>query len=155
NIAGTREVLELAADLGVPRVVYTAAPEIYGDTAGQLLDEAHVPLSPRLASAYAGSKRRALLEVVQPIQARGLPVIVGCPGALYGPGAASRRGRLLRRYASRRLPVMIGPETAYSWTHAADAATGHWLAATSGRPGETYFLAGPALTLREFFSAAE
>ena len=63
--------------------------------------------------------------------------------------------RLLRRYAQRRLPVMIGAETAFSWTHAADAAAGHWLAATQGRPGETYFLAGPALSYHEFFSVAE
>ena len=155
NVAGTREVLELAAELGVPRVVFTSAPEVYGDTSGRLLDEAHLPLAPQLASAYARSKRQALLEVVQPLQAQGLPVVVVCPGALYGADDASLRGRLLRRWASRRLPVMIGPESANSWTHAADAASGHWLAATLGRPGETYFLAGPALTQREFFAAGQ
>jgi dihydroflavonol-4-reductase len=82
-------------------------------------------------------------------------VVVVCPGAIYGPGDASLRGRLLRRWASRRLPLLIGPETAACWTHAADAAAGHWLAASQGRPGETYFLAGPALSQREFFAAAE
>ncbi len=155
NIDGTREVLELAADLGGPRVVFTSALEIYGDTSGQVLDEAHLPQSPLPESEYARSKRRALLDVVQPIQARGLPVVVVCPGAIYGPGDASLRGGLLRRYAQRRLPVMIGGETSFSWTHAADAAAGHWLAASQGRPGETYFLAGPALSQREFFSVAE
>jgi nucleoside-diphosphate-sugar epimerase len=155
NVAGTREVLELAADLGGPRVVFTSALEIYGDTAGQVLDEAHLPAAPVLASEYARTKRRALLEVVQPMQARGLPVVVVCPGALYGPGDASGRGWLWQRYTQRRLPVMIGPETAYCWTHASDAAAGLWLAATEGRPGETYNLAGPALSQREFFAAAE
>ncbi len=155
NVAGTREVLELAAELGGPRVVFTSAPEIYGDTGGQVLDEAHLPSAPQLESEYARSKRRALLQVVEPMQARGLPVVVVCPGALYGPGDHSQRGRLLRRYARRRLPVMIGPDTAFSWVHAADAALGHWLAATLGRPGETYFLAGQALSYREFFCAAE
>ena len=155
NVEGTREVLELAADLGGPRVVFTSTLEIYGDTAGQVLDEAHLPADPLLASEYARSKRRALLDVVQPMQARGLPVVVVCPGALYGPGDTSLRGRLWRRYAQRRLPVMIGAETAYCWTHAADAAAGHWLAATGGRPGETYILAGPPLSLRQFYAAAE
>ena len=155
NVEGTREVLELAADLGGPRVVFTSGLEIYGDTAGQVLDEAHLPATPVLASEYARSKRRALLEVVQPMQARGLPVVVVCPGALYGRGDTSVRGRLWQRYAQRRLPVMVGAETAYCWTHAADAAAGHWLAATLGRPGETYILAGPALSQREFFTTAE
>jgi dihydroflavonol-4-reductase len=155
NIEGTREVLELAADLGGPRVVFTSALEIYGDTSGQVLGEAHLPQAPLLQSEYARSKRQALLDVVQPMQSRGLPVVVVCPGAIYGPGDSSLRGGLLRRYAQRRLPVMIGAETSFSWTHAADAAAGHWLAATQGRPGETYFLAGPALSQREFFSVAE
>ena len=64
NVDGTREVLELAAELGGPRVVFTSDLEIYGDTGGLVLDEAHLPPSPRLESAYARSKRRALLEVV-------------------------------------------------------------------------------------------
>jgi nucleoside-diphosphate-sugar epimerase len=155
TVEGTREVLELAADLGGPRVVFTSGLEIYGDTGGQVLDEAHLPAAPVLASEYARSKRQALLEVVQPMQARGLPVVVVCPGALYGPDDASLRGRLWCRYAQHRLPVMVGPATAYCWTHAADAAAGVWMAATEGRPGETYILAGPALSQREFFSAAE
>lgn len=155
NVDGTREVLELAADLGGPRVVFTSTLDIYGDTGGRVLDEADLPQSPTLESEYARGKRRALLDVVQPMQARGLPVVVVCPGAIYGPGDASLRGRLLRRYAQRRLPAMIGAETALSWTHAADAAAGIWLAATQGRPGETYFLAGPALSFRGYFSAAE
>ena len=155
NVEGTREVLELAAELGGPRVVYTSALEIYGDTHGQVLDEANLPQTGPLESEYARSKRRALLEVVAPMQALSLPVTVVCPGALYGAGDQSLPGRLLRRYAQRRLPVMIGAETAFSWAHADDVAEGHWLAATLGRPGETYFLAGPALSYREFFSAAE
>ncbi len=155
NVDGTREVLELAAELGGPRVVFTSALEIYGDTSGQVFDEAHLPRSPRPESEYARSKQRALLEVVEQLQAQGLPVVVVCPGAFYGPGDLSLGGRLLRRYARRRLPVMIGPETAFCWAHAADVAAGHWLAATLGRPGETYILAGPALSLREFFAAAE
>jgi dihydroflavonol-4-reductase len=155
NVEGTRHVLELAGDLGGPRVVFTSTLEIYGDTGGQVLDEAHLPAAPRPESEYARSKLRALKEVVEPLQARGLPVIVACPGAIYGPGDSSRRGRLLRRYARRRLPIMVGAETAFSWVHAADVAAGLWLAATRARPGETYFLAGPALTYRQFFAAAE
>ena len=155
NVDGTREVLELAAELGGPKVVFVSALDIYGDTHGQVLDEAHLPAQPALDSAQARSKRRALKEVVEPMQARGLPIVVACPGALFGPGDASWRGRLLRRYARRRLPLMIGPETCFSWTCAAEAATGLWLAAAHGQPDETYFLAGPALSYRAFFAAAE
>jgi dihydroflavonol-4-reductase len=155
NVDGAQEVLELAAELGGPRVVFISTLEAYGDTGGQVWDEAHRPAAPRLASEYTRSQRRALLEVVEPLQAQGLPVVVAALGALYGPGEGALRGRLIRRYARRRLPVMLGPETAFSWTHMADAAAGLWLAGTQGRPGETYFLAGPAASWREFFAAAE
>jgi dihydroflavonol-4-reductase len=155
NVEGTRQVLELAAELGGRRVVYTSDLAVYGDTHGQVLDETCLPESGPLESEYARSQRRALREAVAPMLARGLPVVVVCPGAIYGPGDLSLRGRLFGRYALRRLPVMMGAETAFSWTHAADAAQGHWLAATLGRTGETYLLAGPALTYREFFAAAE
>ena len=155
NVDGTRQVLELAAELGGPLVVYTSALDVYGDTRGQLVGGRSLPRAAPPESEYARSKYRALVDVVALMQARGLPLIVICPGAIYGPGDLSNRGRLLQRYALNRLPVMLGGETAHSWTHVADVAAGHWLAATQGRPGQTYFLAGPAHTYRELFAAAE
>src|SRR5262249_46474065 len=115
----------------------------------------NLPTAPRLESEYARSKRKALLEVVQPIQARGLAVVVVCPGALYGPGESSARGRLLRRYALRRLPAMVGAEAEFNWVHVADAAAGHRLAATNGRPGETYFMGGDPMSYQDLFRTAE
>ena len=155
NVEGTRAVLELAAELGGPRVVVTSTLEVFGDTHGQLAGEGDLPATAPAESEYARSKYRALVDVVAPAQAAGLPVTVVCPGRLFGAGDPSDTGRLLQSYTQRRLPVLAGPETAFCWTHAADAARGHWLAATRGRPGQTYLLPGPALSYREFFARAE
>jgi dihydroflavonol-4-reductase len=155
NVEGTRAVLELAGELGGQRVIVTSTLEVFGDTHGRLVQEDDLPADPPTETEYARSKYRALVDVITPMQAGGLPVTVVCPGRLYGPGDLSDTGRLLQAYAQRRLLALAGAETAFCWTHAADAARGHWLAATRGRPGQTYLLPGPALSYREFFARAE
>lgn len=155
NVDGTRQVLELAGELGVPRIVYTSALSVYGLSPGRLLDETHEPKSNPAGAEYERSKYRALCEVVRPLQAQGLPIIVVCPSLVFGPGDTSPVQRLLRAYSRRRLPVMLAGDSAHNWLFVDDAAAGHRLAAERGRPGETYFLAGAPLNFRQLFAAAE
>jgi dihydroflavonol-4-reductase len=154
NVEGTRAVLALAGELGVGRVVFTSDLAVYGDTGGRLVDEGALPESVPEGSAYAASKWRAHTEALA-MAAQGVPVTIVAPGAQYGKWDAGEVGRVLRRYALRRLPVMLGPGSARSWTYAADAAAGHRLAATRGAAGETYLLAGPAHTWRAFLAEGE
>jgi nucleoside-diphosphate-sugar epimerase len=154
NVEGTRALLTLAGDLGVPRLIYTSTLAIYGDTGPQPITESRLalPAHPPRSSAYAQSKYRAHVGVALPLQQQGLPLTLVIPGPLYGPGAHGPLGRLLRRYSLGRLPVAWGGDTVQSFTYAADAAEGHWLAATAGAPGATYLLPGPAVTLRAFLA---
>jgi nucleoside-diphosphate-sugar epimerase len=155
NVEGTRQVLELAAGLGVPKIVHTSTVGVFGNTRGQLVDETYRAGGLAFESEYERTKYLAHYEVALPLQQRGAPVVIVCPGVIYGPGDTSQMGNILRLYARRRLPVMIGPDNAVTWAHADDIAAGHRLAAEKGRPGETYIIAGPALTYREFFKACE
>src|SRR3970040_1123191 len=41
NVEGARQTLELAAELGVPKIVYTSTVGVFGNTRGQLVDETH------------------------------------------------------------------------------------------------------------------
>jgi len=155
NVEGTRQTLEAAVELGVPKIVYTSTVGVYGNTQGQLVDETYKAEGSSFESEYERTKYLAHYEVAVPLQQRGAPLVIVCPGMVYGPGDTSQWGRVLRLYASRRLPVMIGPDNALTWAHVDDIVAGHYLAAEKGRLGETYILAGPALTYREFFAAAE
>jgi dihydroflavonol-4-reductase len=154
NVEGTRAVLRLAGEVGVGRVVVTSDLAAYGDTGGRLADEEALPEAEPAGSAYAASKWRAQREALA-MAAQGVPVTIVVPGTLYGTGDGGEVGRVLRRYALRRLPVLLGPGSARSWTYGADAAAGHRLAATRGAAGETYLLAGPAHTWREFLMEGE
>jgi nucleoside-diphosphate-sugar epimerase len=155
NVEGARETLELAAELGVPKIVYTSSVGVYGDTRGQVVDETYRADGLHFASEYERTKYLAHYEVAAPLQQRGAPVIIVCPGVVYGPGDTSQFAPLHRLYARRQLPFMLSPDTALTWAHVDDIAAGHRLAAEKGRAGETYVLAGPALTLSEFFQACE
>jgi dihydroflavonol-4-reductase len=154
NVEGAWAVLALAGELGVGRVVFTSDLAAYGDTGARPADEGGLAESAPAGSAYAASKWRAHREALT-LGASGLPVTIVAPGTLYGKWDAGEVGRVLRRYALRRLPVMLGPGSARSWTYAADAAAGHRLAATLGAAGQTYVLAGPAHTWREFLAEGE
>ncbi len=155
NVDGTRQVLTLAGEMGVSRIVYTSSLTVYGSRPGRLLDETLEPQALPADSEHARSKYRAHCEVVRPLQQQGLPIIVVCPGLVFGPGDSSPLQGLLRLYTRRRLPVMLGAGSAHNWAYVDDVAAGHRLAAERGRPGETYFLAGAPLSFGQFFAAAE
>jgi dihydroflavonol-4-reductase len=153
NVDGTRQVLELAAQAGVRRIVHVSTVDVYGDTQGQCVDETH-GAGTACESEYQRTRQAAHFDVAIRLQQQGAPIVVACLGAAYGPGDLIGLGRLLRRQLRRRLPVMLGPDSARCWTFVDDAVAGLRLAAERGRSGETYNLAGPPHTLREVLEAA-
>lgn len=155
NVEGTRNTLELATELGVRKIVYTSTVGVYGHTHGQIVDESYKADGRHFQSEYERTKYSAHYEVAVPLQQRGAPVVIVCPGLVYGPGDTSQMRMLLQLYARRLLWMMTGADSGLTWAYVDDIVTGHRLAAEKGRPGETYNLAGPALTYREFFNACE
>jgi nucleoside-diphosphate-sugar epimerase len=153
NVAGTRNVLELMRELGVPKGVYTSTIAVFSDTRGSLPDENCRHAGPFL-SEYERTKWLAHYQVAEPMMREGLPLVVVQPGVTYGPGDPSQIGDMLRQYLRRRLP-MVPKGAAYSWAHVDDTARGHLLAMEKGRAGQCYILAGPAHTVAEALAMAQ
>lgn len=154
NIDGARRVLALATEAGVPRIIHVSTVAVYGDTRGRAVDETYRPGGIVFQSECQRTKHAAHFQVAVPLQTAGAPLIIACPGAVYGPGDRSGLARLLSWQARGRLLALIGPDAARSWTYVGDVAAGLRLAAERGRPGATYHLTGPAHSLREFFAAS-
>ena len=153
NVDGTRNVLELMRDLGIPRGVYTSTVGVFGDTKGQVVDESYRP-DGRLPTAYERTKWAAHYEVAEPMMRRGLPLVIVQPGVTYGPGDPSQLADAFRDYLRRKLRGI--PRTAaYCWGHVEDIARAHVLAMGKGRTGESYVIAGEPRTLVEAFELAE
>ena len=149
NIDGTRHVLEVMRDVGVPKGVYTSSLAAFGDTKGQHADESFTPTLP-FKSEYDRTKSEAHYKVADPMMKAGLPLVIVQPGLVYGPGdTSSFRPALLEFLQGKLKRTPAG--AAYCWGHIEDTARGHILAMEKGRPGETYIMAGPAYTLVEAF----
>ncbi len=153
NIDGTRNVLEVMKELGIPKGVYTSTLAVNSDTHGQVVDETYRFAGKHL-SEYNRTKWVAHYEVADPLISAGLPLVIVLPGVIYGPGDTSIiRGAFLQ-YLQGKLPI-VPARTAFSWVHVEDIARGHILAMEKGVVGESYIIGGPNHTFVEVLHVAE
>lgn len=148
NVTGTANVLNLAHELGVSKIIYTSTVAAYGDTQGQMMDESMAPPDNHWLTEYDRTKHKAHVVAQQMIE-QGAPVIILMPGAVYGPGDPSLVGEMMRAFRLGLFPVLPGPELTLCFSHVEDVAEGHILAAEKGKVGESYFLTGPCYSMAE------
>lgn len=144
NVDGTENVLGLAVELGVSKIIYTSTATALGDTCSIIVDETYRRDSP-FVSAYDRTKFQAH-QLAERYTAEGAPIIIVMPAGVYGPGDHSVIGMLVRMLLRRQVPVMPGADTGHSFVHVDDVAQGHVLAAEKGRVGESYILGGDVMT---------
>jgi len=152
NVDGTRNVLELMQELGIPKGVYTSTLGVNEDTGGELVDETYRYNGP-FYSEYTRTKAEAH-RLADTFIAEGLPLVIVMPGLVYGPGDTSAVRVSLLQYLQRQLP-MIPQQSAYCWAHVDDMARAHILAMEKGKPGETYIICGPMHTFVDGLKIAE
>ena len=153
NVGGTRNVLELMRDLGIPKGVYTSTLAVFSNTQGRIPDETYRYNGSHI-SEYDRTKWLAHYEVALPMIAQGLPLVIVMPGLVYGPGDTSALGDAFEMYLQGKLPL-IPKTTVFAWAHVDDVVEGHILAMEKGTPGETYIIAGEIKKLTEGFEIAE
>lgn len=151
NVDGTRNVLELMRELGIPKGVYTSTLAVNSNTHGKLVDETY-RFTGQHISVYDESKAKAH-DVAEGMIKAGLPLVIVQPGLVYGPEDTSTVRVTLRQVVKQQLPMMP-KETAYSWAHVEDIAQSHWLAMERGRIGQSYFVCGSTHSLVEAFTMA-
>ncbi len=153
NVNGTRNVLELMKELGIPKGVYTSTVAVFSDTKGQLVDESY-QFDDVWLSEYDRTKWMAHYLIAEPMMKAGLPLVIVMPGLVYGPGDTSSVHDAFVQYLQGKLPL-TPRQTAFCWAHVDDIARGHLQAMEKGRTGESYILAGPMHKFQEAFEIAE
>ena len=148
NVDGTRNVLELAAELGVRRIVYTSS---VGTLALGGPRPANENARAHLEDMVGDYKRSKFLaeRVVESWIDRGLPVVVVSPSTPIGERDAkpTPTGKIVVDFLNGRLPAYV--DTGLNLVDVRDVAVGHLLAAERGRPGQSYILGAVNLSLRQ------
>jgi dihydroflavonol-4-reductase len=152
NVEGTRNVLEIARQLAIPRIVYTSTVGVFGDTRGRMVDETYYSRGPFLTD-YDRTKWMAHYEVAIPMIGAGLPLVIVMPGLIYGPGDTSAVRTTLTQLLRGRL--FITPKgVTFAWGYVEDIARGVRQAMDAGITGESYLLTGPIHSFQEAFDLA-
>lgn len=148
NVDGTRNVLAVAAELGVKKVVYTSSVGTLSLHQGRPANENARAALGDMVGDYKRSKFLAE-RVVDEWMARGLPIVIVSPSTPIGERDVkpTPTGRIVVDFLADRLPAYV--DTGLNLVDVHDVALGHLLAAERGRPGETYILGNVNLTLHE------
>ncbi|MEW6732601.1 MAG: NAD-dependent epimerase/dehydratase family protein [Acidobacteriota bacterium] len=150
NVVGTRNVCEIARELGVPRLIYCSTVAALGNTGNTIADE-NFPHDGKFQSEYCRTKYLAHQEAKALIE-KGAPIIIVMPSVVYGPGDPSALAESWQRYLKGKMPFCVAPETRYTYVHVEDVVAGMISAYERGRVGESYILAGQVISNREMLN---
>jgi dihydroflavonol-4-reductase len=149
NVTGTRELLKLACEVGVRRVVYTSSVATMGfKTDGTIVDE-ETPVSlDEMIGHYKRSKFLGEMEAIKAAKA-GQHVMILNPTTPIGPGDSkpTPTGRIIVDFLNKNFPAYV--DTGLNLVDVAEVARMHVVALERGTSGERYILGGENLTLKQ------
>jgi dihydroflavonol-4-reductase len=149
NVTGTRELLRVAREEGVGRVVYTSSVATMGFTGnGHPADED----SPVTLSDMIGHYKRSkfMAEQVALDAGRGtMRVVTVNPTTPIGEQDVkpTPTGRIVVDFLKRKFPAYV--DTGLNLVDVRECALGHVAALEKGKSGERYILGGENLTLKQ------
>jgi dihydroflavonol-4-reductase len=149
NVEGTRDLLRMAREAGVPRFVYTSSvATMHFRTDGLVINE---DTSVSLKDMVGHYKRSKFMAEQQAIAAAedGQKVIILNPTSPIGPNDAkpTPTGRIFLDFLNGKFPAYM--DTGLNLVDVAEVARTHVTALTKGEPGRRYILGGENLTLKQ------
>jgi dihydroflavonol-4-reductase len=149
NVGGTLELLRLAREVGIQRVVYTSSVATMGFKADGTIVNEETPVA--LADMIGHYKRSKFLGELEAIQAAraGQHVMILNPTTPIGAGDAkpTPTGRIIVDFLNKKFPAYV--DTGLNLVDVDEVARMHVVALDRGTPGERYILGGENLTLKQ------
>jgi dihydroflavonol-4-reductase len=149
NVDGTRELLRLARQAGIRRVVYTSSVATMGFRSDGLIVNEDTPVSlEKMVGHYKRSKFLAELEAIAAAKA-GQQVIILNPTTPIGShdSKPTPTGRIFVDFLNRKFPAYV--DTGLNLVDVEEVARTHAAALETGTPGRRYILGGENLTLKQ------
>ena len=151
NVGGTTNVLEAAAERGIP-AVHVSSVSAQGPSPAAPVGEEWWAPEPG-DSVYAHTKREAH-EVFNRVAGAGASVRAALPVTIYGPDDSSLIGGIMGFLARWPVPVGSFAGSRVSFVHVADCADGLIHIADKGTDGQSYVLSGQVATVSEVLALA-
>jgi dihydroflavonol-4-reductase len=149
NVDGTRELLRIAREAGVQRVVYTSSVATMGFKAdGTIVNEDTPVTIDDMIGHYKRSKFLGEQEAIKAARA-GQHVMILNPTTPIGPGdlKPTPTGRIIVDFLNKKFPAYV--DTGLNLVDVDEVARMHVVALDRGTPGERYILGGENLTLKQ------
>jgi dihydroflavonol-4-reductase len=149
NVDGSRELLRIAREEGLRRVVYTSSVATMGFRKdGTIVDESSPVSIADMIGHYKRSKFLGEQEAIKAARA-GQEVMILNPTTPIGAGDAkpTPTGRIVVDFLNKKFPAYV--ETGLNLVDVLEVARMHLVALDRGTPGERYILGGENLTLKQ------
>ncbi|MHA4848695.1 SDR family NAD(P)-dependent oxidoreductase [Rhodococcus sp. MSC1_016] len=145
NLAGARNVLGTAIELGCDPVVYVSSIAALFQPGVDLLTSDLPVCGP--SDAYGQSKAR-VEEYARDLQAGGAPIAITYPGMVIGPPAGDQFGEAAQGVeAAVRLRFLPGRSAAWTMVDVRDVAAAHAALLEPGHGPRRFMLGGPRLPI--------
>jgi len=153
NVEGTKNVLDVARDNNIKRVVYTSTGGIYGASFNGVITEDYIRQKD-FFNEYEGSKCLAE-SLVKDYVINGLDVVIVSPTRVYGPylfGKPESVTAMVQAYVRGKWRWLPGPPNKLgNYVYIRDVVLGHLYAMDKGIRGRTYILGGFNHSNSDFF----
>jgi dihydroflavonol-4-reductase len=149
NVDGTRELLRMAREAGVKRVVYTSSVATMHFRQDGLVINEDTPVSiGDMVGHYKRSKFLAEQEAIVAAKS-GQNIVILNPTTPIGPNDAkpTPTGRIFVDFLNKKFPAYV--DTGLNLVDVAEVALMHVTALTAGSFGRRYILGGENLTLKQ------
>ncbi|MBI1955949.1 MAG: NAD-dependent epimerase/dehydratase family protein, partial [Acidobacteria bacterium] len=149
NVEGTENLLAVAREAGISRMVYTSTVGTIGfPRNGAEGTEENFPDPRTLSGPYKKSKFLAEQGALRYAR-EGFPVVIVNPTAPVGEGdrKPTETGKMILDFLNRRMPAYI--DTGLNLVDVRDVAVGHLAALRHGKPGERYILGGRNMSFKQ------
>jgi dihydroflavonol-4-reductase len=149
NVDGTRELLRMAREAGVPRFVYTSSVATMHFRTDGIVSNEDTPVSiSDMVGHYKRSKFMAEQVAIEAAKS-GQQVIILNPTTPIGPNdrKPTPTGRIFVDFLNGKFPAYV--DTGLNLVDVDEVARTHVQALVKGRPGRRYILGGENLTLKQ------
>ena len=154
NVHGTNNVMSLARDTGVDRIVYVSSVHAIPERpANEIITEVST-FSPNLVHGQYAKSKAAAAQIVMDYAKAGLNVSIVHPSGIIGPGDTRSRNHMIRTIqAISDGKISVGLQGGYDFVDSRDVADGIIGCEEKGRPGECYILNGRYIGVLELVNS--